>query len=138
MLYTTDQSRLNALIERALETEEIKHSLGKFALDREILRKSLLENANQVWEAAAKEIAEYDIKRRRIEKLKSEAAPPAFLKPLIWIYRLLRSVLLPKSDVDAGMREELEIAKSKADEAVIRFGIIPRLRSIINEEFWKS
>lgn len=138
MSYTSDQTRLNDLIERALKREEIKNELSKVNIDQDILRKSLLENANQIWEAAARELAEYDITRRRIEKLKAEAAVPTFFKPLVDIYRWLRKVLLSKSDVDVEMCKELEIAKSNAEEAVIRFGIIPRLRGIINEAFWKS
>ena len=138
MSYTTDQTRLNDLIERALKREDVRNELSKVSIDQDILRKSLLGNASQIWEAAARELAEYDITRRRTEKLKAEAAVPTFFKPLVYIYRWLHKVLLSKSDVNVEMCKELEIAKSKAEEAVIRFGIIPQLRGIINEAFWKS
>ena len=135
MPYTVDESRLYALIERALDTEEIKGSLNKVPLDRETLRKSVAENANQIWEEAMEEIAEYDLLEMRIKK--SGEKPPAFFKPLVLIYRLLRSVFQPGNDVDSRMREKLEVARLKADEALIQSGIIPQLRSIINKAYWR-
>jgi len=140
MPYTADRSHFHDLIERALDVEEIKSLLNRTHLDRETLRKSIMENANQIWEAAAKEIIEHDLLETRIEKREKEAAAtPAILKLLASIYRFLRFVFLFRRDINSKkMPEELKVAKSNADDAVIRFGILPQLRRILDDAFWKS
>ena len=61
MPYIDDISRFESLIKGALETEEIKKWLAETSLDQEQLRSVALESVNEIWDAAARQIGEYDI-----------------------------------------------------------------------------
>ena len=136
MSYPADKSHLYALIEQAMNAEEIRDSLKRVPIDYDTLRESAMENADRIWEAAAEQIKEVDLLEIRRKKMLTRV--PAFFRPLFYIYQLLRSIFISGSSGDSKITEDLEIARYKADEALIQYGIMPQLRGILNEVFWGS
>lgn len=126
MSYTADKSHLDELINRAMDSDEIKEALERLPIDYDNLRKSVLEYEDRIWKAAAQQVVEVDLFEIRRES--ALANVPAFVRPLAgFLYSLLLSD-----------RKNLEMARYKADEAVIRYGIIPQLRATLNKVFWES
>lgn len=127
MPYPADKSHLYELIDQAMNSEEIRDSLKKIPIDYDTLRESVMKNANHIWEAAAKQITEVDLLEMRRKKILTRVPP--FLRPLF--NQLLRSIFISGN-------KELEIARYKADQALVQYGIMPQLRGILNKVFWGS
>jgi hypothetical protein len=159
-------AHLDRLIEEAMSTQEIKKWVEELELDRTDLRAVVAKSADQIWRAAAKEIAEVNVLEMQIERLQREVAaspPPKLLaglgklkramppplsyivallvRLLDWTYPRRRSRVLSQQKAESGMRElleRLEAARRQADESVKDLGILPHLRGIINEAIRKQ
>ena len=121
MPYLINEIHLYKLIDRALDKEEIQDLLQKTPMDRDTLREAVFEYADLILEAGAKQIMDYDLLEIRREKI------PFLLRPFILLYRLLRTMFTNVNEMDSD--------RDKVDEALIRYGIIPQLRRIVNNSF---